>query len=413
MQGKITKQFIKGLQVRAQPYEVADTELPGFLLRVQPTGVMTYYARYRRKDGTRGRVKIGPASVLTPDQARDDAKKKLASAVQGADPAAEKKTAKIHTLRTFLSEVYEPYLNANSKTGKARIAMMKAAFADFLDKPLDQITAWNVEKWRTEKMKPKDEDSKRFKPATPNRAISALKAAYNRAVEWKLLRENPLKSVRPLKEDVRSKVRYLEKDEFKRLIAALDKREQKLRKGRTTANEWRRDRNYPEFPDLNAVRYADYLKPMVLLSLNTGMRRGELFNLLWTDIDFARKTLTVRGEGAKTSTTRHIPLNSTALNVLHGWRSQNAVTGLIFTNELTGGRFDNVNSAWERILKKAKVTGFRWHDMRHDFASKLVMAGVDLNTVRELLGHTDMKLTLRYAHLAPHIKAEAVERLVI
>jgi integrase len=145
--------------------------------------------------------------------------------------------------------------------------------------------------------------------------------------------------------------------------------------------------------------------------------------------------VTVRGAVAKTGTTRHIPLNDLAVEVLQNWRAQTDGAGLVFpaTKKLpirprgddkpewvdarrkkskTPGAFDNVTSSWAELLKKAKIENFRWHDMRHSFASKLVMAGVDLNTVRDLLGHTDIKMTLRYAHLAPQAKADAVQKIV-
>ena len=107
-------------------------------------------------------------------------------------------------------------------------------------------------------------------------------------------------------------------------------------------------------------------------------------------------------------------LNRTALEVLEIWKNQMqtpAPTALVFPSPKNGQKMDNCDSAWERLLKDAEIENFRWHDMRHDFASRLVMAGVDLNTVRELLGHSDLKMTLRYAHLAPEAKQRAVEKL--
>jgi integrase len=149
---------------------------------------------------------------------------------------------------------------------------------------------------------------------------------------------------------------------------------------------------------------------MVLLSLNTGLRRGELFSLCWGDVYWHTKTLTVRGETAKSRQTRHLPLNAEALQVLTAWRQQTSGKELIFPGK-DGRRLDNVRKAWAGALTTAGIVGFRWHDLRHTFASKLVMAGVPLNTVRELLGHTTPAMTLRYAHLAPDHKQQAVEQL--
>ena len=194
------------------------------------------------------------------------------------------------------------------------------------------------------------------------------------------------------------------------LRAALACRDDRVKQARERGNAWRQERGYPAMPSIAQHTYADHLTPMVLLSLNTGLRRGEVFNLTWDHVNFQTRILTVDGKGTKTRQTRHIPLNDEALAVLRAWRAQSTSEGFVFPGK-KGHRLDNVRKAWAGVLHKAGITGFRWHDLRHDFASKLVMAGVPLNTVRDFLGHSTMTMTLRYAHLAPDHKAEAVARL--
>jgi len=108
-------------------------------------------------------------------------------------------------------------------------------------------------------------------------------------------------------------------------------------------------------------------------------------------------------------------MNETTHETLATWKKQSSKrTGpkdLVFPSPQTGEKMDNCTTAWGSLLKRAEIMDFRWHDMRHDFASQLVMKGVDLNTVRELLGHADLKMTLRYAHLAPENKLRAVKIL--
>jgi integrase len=144
--------------------------------------------------------------------------------------------------------------------------------------------------------------------------------------------------------------------------------------------------------------------------MNTGLRRGEVFNVQWTDINFQTKTLTVRGEGAKSGETRHIPLNPEAVDALKQWKRQSGESAQVFPGRLRE-RLDNIKTSWRALMTAAKIKDFRFHDLRHSFASKLVMRGVPLNTIRELLGHADLTTTLRYAHLAPDHKAEAVAML--
>jgi len=196
------------------------------------------------------------------------------------------------------------------------------------------------------------------------------------------------------------------------LREALSIREDRIREARRSHNIWLKERGHELMPEIPANKFADHLQPMVLLSVNTGLRHGEVFALQWENISFSKATLTVVGSTAKSGKTRHVPLNQEALAIMKQWRPSLDAAGLVFPAKDGENQFNNVRKAFLGMLEIAKITSFRWHDMRHHFASKLVMASVDLNTVRELLGHANLDMTLRYAHLAPEHKKQAVERLV-
>ena len=405
MTGRIGKRLLGSLEPREKPYEVMDETLPGFMLRVLSSGSMTYSLRYRSPNGKRNRIKLGSTKVLSPIQARDKAKQLLAAVTQGEDPASAQRSGNSHTLRSFIREEYGEWLCANRKSGEVMLSKLESGCAALLDTRLGDFNARSVEKWRSKRLA--DGAGK----VSLNRNLAYLKAALSRAADWEYIEGRPLRSVKPFKEDTGGKVRYLTPDEEGRLLEALDEREEEIRTERDSANAWRRERGYAEMPNLRAVIFADHLKPMTLLSMHTGLRRGEVFSLEWVDVDFAHCDLVVMAKTAKSGKSRHVPLNGVARKVLEDWKEQSEGTGLVFPNS-EGKRFDNIRRAWGSLLDRAGIDNFRWHDLRHHFASKLVMAGVDLNTVRELLGHSDLKMTLRYAHLAPEHKAEAVERLV-
>ena len=396
----LTRDLLRSLKPSEKPYEVRDDRLPGLILRVQPSGRMSYVVQY----GRGRRMNVGRADVLAPSDAREKAREILAEVAKGNDPMDAKRLDRAHTLASYLTQVYAPWVHAHHRDGDATIARLQANFGPTLGKTkLADITPWAVEKWRSQRIKAG------AKPATLNRDLNPLKAALSRAVEWGLLAESPLSGrVKPLKVDATPNVRYLNDEEGERLRVALGARDARIRRQRASANKWRLARGYQPLPSLRG-HFADHLLPMVVLSLNTGLRRGEVFGLTWADVDLERAMLTVRGEGAKSGQTRHVPLNVEALDVLTRWH-ESASADLVFPGE-NGARMTAVRTAWSKVLADAEIVGFRWHDMRHTFASRLVMAGVDLNTVRELLGHADTKMTLRYAHLAPHVKVDAVARL--
>lgn len=396
----IGQRLIASLQPQTRPYEVRDDRLPGFLVRVQPSGVMTYYAQYARGK----RMALGNTSVITPAQARDKAREILADAQLGGDPATARKAAKAQTFEQYIREVYGPWFEAHRRTGKMTIGYLLSRFPELANKRLADITAWQVEKWRAARLKV-------VKPTTVNRELVTLKAALNKAVDWNLLAVHPLAKIKPLRVDHLSRIRYLSVDEERQLRTALQRREHRYRDERDQGNAWRRARGYAVLPDL-LDGYADHLQPLVLLSINTGLRRGELFNLKREHVDLERRILTVAGntDGNKTVKARYIPLNQEATAILSTWIHARQPNAWLFPGK-QGARLDNISSSWERLRREAELVDFRWHDLRHTFASKLVMQGVDLNCVRELLGHTNLDMTLRYAHLAPEHKAAAVAKL--
>lgn len=274
---------------------------------------------------------------------------------------------------------------------------------------MEEITIAQIEQWRSKKKKAG------LKSSSINREIAALKAAINWAVKRSIIETNPLAKVERLSEtDSVSKVRYLTSSERTSLMEAIDAREEEIRCGRYSHNKWLDDRGLSPMPEIGEGDFADHMKPLILLSLSTGIRRGSLFSLEWRDINFADKTIMIRAATSKSGKQYYVPLNKVAFDTLSCWHRQSKHTApgnLVFPSPKTGKKMDNCKKAWEAILKKAKIEDFRWHDMRHDFASQLVMIGVDLNMVRELLGHADLQMTLRYAHLAPAAKMRAVEML--
>ncbi len=400
---RLSRSLVAGLKPEAKPYEMRDLTLAGFLVRVQPSGRAAYYVEWARGK----RKALGSTAKLTFEQARTQAHEMLGEAIKHGAPKLPTK-ADTTTFGDFIDKTYAPWAKANRKDGAATVTRLDKCYRrDLWGKPLAEINAWLVEKWRTKRLK------QGISPATTNRDLAALKAALSKAVEWELLAAHPLAKVKRSKQDARKIVRFLTPGEELRMREALAVRDARIRAERAAARKSRGAAYQALHPVIGADAYGDHLTPAVLLSLNTGLRQGELLGLDWRSVSLPRRMLTVQAHTAKSSQERHVPLNAEALAVLTGWHAQRGkpTEGLLFPNR-EGRKISEIKTAWGALLDAAKVGEFRWHDMRHHFASKLVMAGVDLNTVRELLGHSDLKMTLRYAHLAPEHKAAAVEKLV-
>lgn len=237
-----------------------------------------------------------------------------------------------------------------------------------------------------------------MKPATVNRDLDCLKNAMNKATEWGYLPFNPLagKKVKKLKEDNETMWALSEAGE-KKLLDACEKSPQRGAK---------RNREF-----------AKYLKDLVLVALHSGMREAEIFNLKKEDISL--KEFYIRVNDTKTGQPRSVPVNDTLKAVLEK-RLQDPRSGYLFCNS-KGKKLTVLTNAFWFAVKEAGLvridgkTGegmrFRFHDLRHTFGSRLGMAGKDLKTIMEIMGHKSTKVAMRYQHPAPEHKLEAVRTL--
>lgn len=406
MATRLTTTAIENAKPKPHPYEIHDAKQPGLLLRVQPSGIKSFVVTWKR--GRRVTLKPRYPS-LTLEHARTQARAALTEADKDGAPANWRPKTKVDAaaeVRTFGDFLDHRYAHAiaHCKAHKATIANIKAQFPDLLDKPLASITTWHFTKFISTRLKAK------IAPATINRDLDRVRAAFNVAIDLKLLTSNPVAGVSRLEVD-NKRVRYLSDDEEKRLRKALADRERERRKHRSTANTRLKQRHNEPRRLWTKDEFTDHLAPVVLLAINTGLRRSELLALTWNNINLDRRQITVTGESAKSGKTRYLPLNAEALDVLTRWKRQGTGTGPVFPGA-NGAQLTSTKKAWLNLLQSAELSDFHYHDLRHHFASRLVMEGVDLYTVQQLLGHADFEMTQRYAHLTPEHRLAAVEKLV-
>ena len=149
--------------------------------------------------------------------------------------------------------------------------------------------------------------------------------------------------------------------------------------------------------------------PELDIALNTGMRKGEQYRLRWPDVNLEARRITLRK--TKNGSVRHIPLNKTALISFEALRRVSDGDEFVFASEKGKAPLQNPRYWWDSVLEKAGIKNFHWHDLRHTFASRCIMAGVDLRTLQQLLGHKTLQMVVRYSHLSQSHELAAVEKI--
>jgi integrase len=208
-------------------------------------------------------------------------------------------------------------------------------------------------------------------PSTVNKEVNCLKAMLNKAVAWGYLQTHPLRGLKGLREPP-GRLRYLTPEEKARL--------------------------------LDACTSPPYLRPIVDLAMHTRMRRSEILSLQWPDVDLRRRTIALMH--TKNNERRVIPVNDTVAVTLKTL-PRHLDTDLLFP--AVNGPM--VTRAFWRACRKAHLPNLRFHDLRHTFAPYLAMGGFNLRTIQQLLGHRDLRMTSRYAHLSADHLQQAVKSL--
>jgi integrase len=286
----------------------------------------------------------------------------------------------------FADEFLEVYSKQNKRSWKRDEILLNNLKRFFKGSSLQTIGPEQVERFKAQR---KTEMVVRFKatkktpisPATVNRELACLKTLFSKAEEWGRIEKNPIRAVRKFKEN-NSRERILSAAEAARLVECA----------------------------------AEGLRPVLIVALNTGMRRNEILSLKWKNVDFPREYIFI--EDSKSGKSRKIPMNAPVIEAL---RALPRDPEFVFYNPETKDHVKDVKTAFYAACRRAKkdpddeddpgIVGLRFHDLRHTAFSMMVEGGVDIVTVSKIAGHASIQMTMRYAHPTPENMKRAVERL--
>jgi len=363
---KLSKRSVDAARPGPRETFVWDEELPGFGLRVFPSGRKTFFVQYRARGESRTRrYVLGPYGVLTPAEARDLATQVLADVRKGGDPSeARRIEAHEPTVGDLCTRYLADYAEGRKKARS--VAEDRRLIEDFVKPALGRRKIRAVTRLEIVRL----HNSLQRTPYQANRVLAVVSRMFNLAERWGLRPggSNPVRHVDRFAE--RKRERFLSEAELARLGKALADAEQAQTETAAT---------------IAAIR----------LLVFTGCRLGEILRLRWAEVDFERRCLHLAESktGART-----VPLNAPALKVLA--ELARGESPWVIQGRKPGAPLVNLGKPWRRIREKADLRDVRLHDMRHSYASVAAGAGHSLVVIGALLGHRQATTTQRYAHLS-------------
>lgn len=413
---RIGRRVVAAIGPVEKPTIFFDADVKGFGLMVRPSGARSWILEYRPGAGGRSmskrRLVMGDPETMTPEAARALAKDMLADIRKGKDPAADRaEERRAETLQEILDTWLRRHVDTKRKASTAALYRQivdthiipalgtKRALAVTRQEiaRLHEAVATKGKQKRRANAKPRaSRETSRGGRYVANRVVTLLSAAFNWAAGAGLLpngHSNPAVGIERFREQARE--RYLTREEFARLGAALHEAE-------TVGIPWKIDKSKANAKHIPQRNQATVLTPHVVAALRllifTGARLREILNLRWADLDLERGALflTDSKTGRKT-----VLLPTPAIEIL---KNLPRVGSYVIASESAGTTEEkprhDLKKPWALITRRADLSGLRIHDLRHSFASFAVGDGIGLPLLGGLLGHSDVKTTQRYAHLA-------------
>jgi integrase len=340
----------------------------GIFERVKGSGI--WWIRWTDQSGRKRREKAGTFSVAKKLLAKRHTQK-----LEGAK-LPENLRSKAVTFRELCDDALAHSQSENSEKQTYELRLrINQLLAEFGSHPVESIKKNDIVGWLAAQA-----DARDWAAGSRNRWQATFSLIFRVGIDNEKIERNPAARIRR-KTEGGGRVRFLSDEEEVRLRDAIGR------------------------------RFKEFL-PHFLLSIHTGMRMSEQYGLHWSQIDVERRQIHL--SKTKNGDPRTIPLNSVALAALNELQSVGKITrsAPVFPSLRSGESLQGSRGWFPSALEEAKIEGYTWHCNRHTFASRLVMAGVDLRTVAELLGHRTLQMVMRYSHLAPEHQASAVDRLV-
>lgn len=355
------------------------------MIEMRASGQRTWYLRYRDMRGKQRQFRIASSTDLGLQQVRKRADELRGQIALGKDPHAVKTMLKaVPTLEEFVLQRYLPFVQGYKRSWKTDESLLRNHILPALGmRYLDEISKEDIIALHHGRRE------KGGAPGSANRLLILMRYIYNLALRWEVAgaERNPSAGVKPFEENNKLE-RYLSQEEARRLYEAVS---------------------------VSESRMLRFIVPMLILS---GARKREVLDARWVDFDLDNRLWRI--PMSKSGRARHVPLSEGVLQVLadvaeeqETWVKPGKEMPWVFANPATGKPFVSIYYAWDTARRKAKLADVRIHDLSHSFASFLINNGRTLYEVQKILGHTQVRTTQRYAHLAQETLLDAANTAVV